>query len=356
MNEKTPAERVKELLNEIIELYLETEGIPDSPISTMTNGKDRRILRRAADRLRNGEPQRTDKNMWSKPQLIRLYENTVKRDEILERTHGRFGTAWQEIGRLVHEDPPGTEKAFDEFFTDLELQAKLDGPGSRAEARFRQREKFERFIIALNTEMTTSKRRQKRPEKKPEKKPGRLQVFDPSGRIPIISAEIVDTPLPGETVVRFPADGKHSGPDQIFLRFDTGSESWVGDFECGLHYLSSAFPLPDRKHLFVSACGAGYMIDIKTRALVYRTGIDISGTHRNIPMTIFLAIHNGESLEAFGANGRLWKTKPIGSGIRNIGYNTEAVYGEAFQKPERQWMRFAVNKVTGEVTRSLYLP
>jgi hypothetical protein len=198
------------------------------------------------------------------------------------------------------------------------------------------------------------KRRQK--EKKHEKKPGRLQVFDPSGRIPIIRADIIDAPLPGETVVRFPADGKHSGPDQIFLRFDSGPESWVGDFECGLHYLSFAFPLPDAKHLFVSACGAGYMIDIKTRALAYRTGIDISGTHRNIPMTIFLAIHNGESLEAFGANGRLWKTERIGSGIRNIGYNKEAVTGEAFQKPERQWMRFAVNKVTGEVTRSLYLP
>ncbi|HEX7136612.1 MAG TPA: hypothetical protein VF219_02130 [Vicinamibacterales bacterium] len=114
---------------------------------------------------------------------------------------------------------------------------------------------------------------------------------------------------------------------------------------------STVFIMPNGKHLFVSACGAGYILDLKSRTLIERTGAEVVGTHRNDLMTIFLVIHNGEILEAFGPDGRLWKTEPLGSGLRKIAYADEEVIGEAWQKPDRQWVRFAVDVATGEVRR-----
>ena len=190
------------------------------------------------------------------------------------------------------------------------------------------------------------KRRQK--GSKPERGP-RL-AHDPAERIPLIPAEIVDAPQPGETVIQIPP-GDPFGLDRMFIRIGVGKSSWVGHFECGLHPSSTVFMLPDGKHLFVSASGAGYILDLKSRTLVERTGTEVVGTHRNALMTLFLVIHDGKSLEAFGPAGRLWKTEPIGSGgLRRIRYTDEEVIGEAWQKSDRQWARFAINVATGAVT------
>ena len=66
--------------------------------------------------------------------------------------------------------------------------------------------------------------------------------------------------------------------------------------------------LPDGKHLFVSAEGAGYVIDAKSRRLVETTVTQVVGAMRDEPLTLVVVDHNGMSLEAFGRTGRLWKT------------------------------------------------
>src|SRR5204863_8215888 len=151
MKASTPAERVKELLNEVIDLFLEAQSLPDSPYELVTTGQERRAMRRAADRLRNGEAEVVSKNLYSKKQLRRIFEDTIRRDEGREKITERFFRLGEELGRAIHEDPPGTRIAFDEFFTDLIAQAKKDGPGSVAEARRRQLDKRERVVKASGT-------------------------------------------------------------------------------------------------------------------------------------------------------------------------------------------------------------
>jgi hypothetical protein len=311
----------------------------------VTTGQERRAMRRAADRLLAGEADVVFKNLYSRKQLIRILEDTIRRDEGREKIRDEFFRLGEELGRAIHEDPPGTRIAFDEFWSDLTRQAKEDGPGSLAEARRRQLEKLERVIKALGTSRTSS-RRQKQP-----RKPGRQRAHDPSTRIPMIPAQIIDSPLPGETVIPFPAED-HAGLERMFIRIGLGTAAWVGKFACGLQLTSTVFMLPNAKHLFVSAWGMGYILDLKSRTLVERTGTEIVGTHRNDSMTIFLVIHNSQSLEAFGPHGRLCKTDPLGTGgIRKIRYTAEAVTGEAWQKAERQWVGFTIDAATGAVRR-----
>jgi hypothetical protein len=342
MKESTPAERVKELLNEVIDLFLESESIPDSPHELVTTGQERRAMRRHADRLRNGEAEVVSKNLYSRKQLIRIFEDTIRRDEGREKVRDEFFRLAEELANVIHEDPPGARIAFAEFFSDLIRQAKEDGPGSLAEARRRQLEKLERVVAALRT----TNRRSKQPQK-----PGRVRAHDPSTRIPMIPAQIIDSPLPGETVIPIPAED-HAGLERMFIRIGVGTSSWVGRFACGFHPSSTVFMMPNAKHLFVSASGMGYILDLKSRTLVERTGTEIVGTHRNDLMTIFLVIHSGQSLEGFGPQGRLWKTEPLGSGgIRKIGYTDEAVIGEAWQKAEREWVRFSIDAATGAVRK-----
>src|SRR5258706_13654807 len=195
MKESTPAERVKELLNEVIDLFLESESIPDSPHELVTTGQERRAMRRHAERLRNGEAEVVSKNLYTKKQLIRIFEDTIRRDEGREKVREKFFRLCEELARVIDEDPPGTRIAFAEFFSDLIQQAKKDGPGSLAEARRRQLEKLERVARALGTR----NRRPKQPQK-----PGRVRAHDPSTRIPMIPAQIIDSPLPGETVIPIP--------------------------------------------------------------------------------------------------------------------------------------------------------
>jgi hypothetical protein len=88
--------------------------------------------------------------------------------------------------------------------------------------------------------------------------------------------------------------------------------------------------MPDGKHLFVSAEGAGYVIDAQSRTLVEAIGTEIAGVMRDDPMTVFVVDHNGTSLEAFGRTGRLWKTDPIGcGGFRRMAITDTRLVGEA---------------------------
>jgi hypothetical protein len=76
--------------------------------------------------------------------------------------------------------------------------------------------------------------------------------------------------------------------------------------------------MPDGKHLFVSANGAGYILDERSRTLVERTGTEIVGVSRDEDMTLFIVNHNDVSFEAFGPGGRLWKGPAEGACFREL--------------------------------------
>jgi hypothetical protein len=168
----------------------------------------------------------------------------------------------------------------------------------------------------------------------------------------LAAAEILASPPSSdEAVIAIPPEGMDSGRGRIFLRIGIGEASWIGSFERGYKKVSTVLMMPDGKHLFVSAGGAGYIIDAKSRTLVEQTGTEIIGVTRDEnPMTVFVVNHNDMSLEAFGRTGRLWKTDTIGSGgFRGMTITHDKLAGEARHPSRPGWTEFSVKLATGEV-------
>jgi hypothetical protein len=158
-------------------------------------------------------------------------------------------------------------------------------------------------------------------------------------------------PSSGETVIAIPPEGKDSGRERIFLRIGACEFSWIGSFERGhTCFCSTVQMLPDRKHMFVMAGGAGYIVDAKSRALVETIGTKVIGVMSNRPRTLFFVNHGDTIFEAFGERGRLWKTAPIGSGgFRELALTDDALVGEARHPCRRAWVEFSVSLETGDV-------
>ena len=136
----------------------------------------------------------------------------------------------------------------------------------------------------------------------------------------------------------------------MFIRIGTGERSWIGSFARGHAAVSTIFMMPDDKHLFVSADGAGYIIEAGSRTLVETIGTEVAGVMRDEAMTLFVVSHGNMSLEAFGRSGRLWKTDAIGSGgFRGMAMTDTELLGEARYACLDDWVRFSVKLATGEV-------
>ncbi|HEX3582002.1 MAG TPA: hypothetical protein VH087_09595, partial [Thermoanaerobaculia bacterium] len=163
-------------------------------------------------------------------------------------------------------------------------------------------------------------------------------------------AEILDAPPDGEPVLAFPAEGTDPARARVLMRVGLGPASWVGSFEQGNTQHCTVQLLPDRKHLLVTAGGAGYLLDLESRALVERIGDDIVSVGDAYNRSVYFVNHGNRSFEAFGIPGRLWKTGTIGCGeFRNLDVDGETFVGEARQESEPEWVRFAVKLATGEV-------
>ena len=297
MSNQKPSERIAELLHETIEVLQRIETAPGSPVETFMPAKKRRALRRGAERLRRGEVQPLYKNLYTAEQLAGIFEDTARRDEIRQQVWEDFLRLGREIGRLLHEDPVGTRQSWDTVFMETFRLAQEQGPGSEAAARYRQLQR----LMGMAEVWRSDKRRQKSIDRKRED-----VAPDGRKRIPLIPAEILDSAPPGEAILMFPAPGEDSGRERMVIRIGVGASSWIGSFECGFTTVSTIFMMPDGKHLFVSANGAGYILDERSRMLVERTGTEIVGVSRDAEMTLFIVNHNDVTLEAFGPDGRLW--------------------------------------------------
>jgi hypothetical protein len=298
MRNQKPSERVAELLHEMIDVLQRGESAPDSPVDTFVPAKMRRSMRRHAERLRRREIQPRFRNLYTAEQLAGILENTARRDEVRQQVQAEFLRIGREIGRLMAEDPEGTRKSWETVFMETFRLAREHGPGSEAAARYRQLQRLSRLAMMDKS----GRRRQKRVDP-----PRDARAHDPAERIPLIPAELLDSAPEGEAVIPFPAEGEDSGRCRILLRIGVGASSWIGSFECGFKTVSTISMMPDGKHLFVSANGAGYIIDERSRTLVERTGTEIVGVSRDEDMTLFVVSHNDVSFEAFGPGGRLWK-------------------------------------------------
>ena len=332
-------DRAVALLNELVDVYLGVEKIPLLSSERRTTGKDRRLYLRAADRLRRGEQEPVFKTLYTPEQLATFLEAIVRHDDMRDATLEASSRINPEIGALMGEDAEAVREAFEAVFLDTQRQAEEQGPDSEAAARWRTLQSIAR---AMNQVME-DKRRQKKAPPRP----------DPWRRIPLVPAEVLDDAPEGAEIIPIPPEGDDTERERMLVRIGLGASSWVGSFACGEKPVSTMFIMPNGKHFFVSACGAGYIVDLESRTLVERTGTAVVGVHRDELATIFLIEHNGMSLEAFGVVSRLWKTRPLGAGgLRNIALRDDCIVGEAWQA-SGEWLAFAVDVSTGAVTSAV---
>jgi hypothetical protein len=229
------------------------------------------------------------------------------------------------------------------YFRDLRQAALEHGPSSEAARRYRQVE----FLESGGKARGIDARRQR------DQAPARIVI----GQHPIAqfwmdatAAECLHELPEGAEVVALPPEGEDSGRGRLHFRIGVGRLAWIGSFERGHVCGSTIYMMPDRRHLFVSADGAGYIIDFASRTLVERVGTQVASVMRDEPLSLFVVNHNGVSLEAFGRTGRLWKTVPIGAaGFRKMAITDDSIVGEALYPSTRVWVPFSVSIATGEI-------
>jgi hypothetical protein len=344
-NEKA-SERAAALVHEAVDVLQRADHAPDSPVNTFQPAEQRRKLRRGAKRLRQGKAQPRYGNLHTSEELADIYERTVQRDGILEQAGAELRRISLEIRRVVEQEGAAAARTFNAMFLEAEEAAMLDGPDSESAQRYRRM----RFLISVGARREFEKRRQ---TGSPYPRVIPFLTKDPriELRYELAAAEILASPPPsGEAVIAIPAEDSESGRGRVLMRIGVGNASWIGSFERGHMDASTIFMMPDGKHLFVSAEGAGYVIDVKSRTLVEEIGTEVAGVMRDDPMTVFVVVHNSLSLEAFGRTGRLWKTDPIGcGGFRRMAITDTRLVGEARQPYSRGWAGFSVKLATGEV-------
>jgi len=348
MKQDNASQRAVALIHEAVDVLQRAGNAPDSPVNAFLPARLRREFRRTAARLRQNRAQPRYRNLHTSEELADIYERTVQRDEILEQALRDFKRITRDLGRVLEENDPEVGKTIETLIREAKRSAEEHGPGSEAARRYRQLQ----LLAWLGQQYHSHKRRQRSPV------PRRVPLApDPSveRRNQMTAAELLASPpSSGEAVIAIPPDGNDSGRGRIFLRIGTGEGSWIGSFERGHASVSTIFMMPDGKHLFVSAEGAGYVIDAKSRTLVEEIGTEITGVMRDDPMTLFFVNHNDRCLEAFGKSGRLWKTDTIGSGgFRRMAITADAIVGEARHPSRPGWARFSVKLATGEVWAEL---
>jgi hypothetical protein len=345
MKKTDASERAAALVHQAIDVLQRAVHAPASPVNAFVPAKGRRQLRRDAARLRAGKVLPRYLNLHSSEELAGVYEQTARRDEILEQAVAEFRQITFELGRVLEENDPAVRATLDTLIREAKRSAEKQGPFSEAADRYRQL----LFLAGLGGEWHTRRRRQ-RASPDPRSVP---LAPDPSvqARYEASAAQLLASPpAPGETVVAIPPEGGGSGRERLFIRIGTGDSAWIGSFERGHQRASTVVMMPDGKHLFVLAGGAGYVIEASSRTLVETTGTDVVRIIRNEAMTLCVLDHDGRSLEAFDRTGRIWKTDRIGAGgFRRLDLTGHVLVGEARQWWRTEWVGFVVNLETGEV-------
>jgi len=344
MNNDNVSERAAALVHEALDVLQRAEQAPDSPVNTFLTGEMRRKMRRAARHLRERQAEPRYKNLHTAEELADIYERTIQRDEILEKGMKDFKRITLGLRQVFREDGPEVKETVGRLIKETARSAKEHGPGSEAALRYQHL-----LFLGWFGQLAHDHRR------KPHAPfPYKLSLArDPTveARYQASAAEVLDTPpSSGEAVIDFPPEERYSGRGCIFLRIGIGEGSWIGSFEIGHMSVTTIFVMPDHKHLFVSAQGAGYIIDLKTKTLVEEIGLDVARVLVDEQGTLFIVDHDGWSLEGFGKSGRLWKTGPIGcGGIRDTALTNTRLIGETRQPFPPWWIGFSVELATGEV-------
>ncbi|HEX7153587.1 MAG TPA: hypothetical protein VF618_19015 [Thermoanaerobaculia bacterium] len=330
-------------MHQAVDVLQRAEQAPVSPINTTLPPKLRRELRRGAARLRKGEMQPRYVNLHSAEQLADIYERTARRDEILDGVRNDLRRIARDLKRILDTNGDEVMPAIQAVLDETRRLAEEGGPGSEAAQRYR----FMQFLGWSGRQDLMKKRRKK------ASVPVGIPVigdFATEARYTASAAEVLPSgPSEGEAVFTIPPDGSDFGQGRVFIRIGTGAQRWVGSFARGHGTASTIAMMPGDQHLFVSAAGAGYIIEAASRTLVETSGTKVRGVMGDAARTLFIVSHDNIRLEAFGPSGRLWKTEALGcGGFRRMTLTGTELRGEAWQA-RGEWAGFSVKLATGVV-------
>ena len=335
------------LLAEALDVMATIRSAPESPMTSYLPAKLRRTWRRNVKRLRDRKLQPRHRNLYKPEDLAVLLERTAERDETIEQGFEKLTRIMAEVHRVYEHQRAELEEGTRIVYDLARQRAEEDGPDSQAAEFFRLFQE----MIAKGHEIRALQRRKKEPDPVvPFIFPGADPVFEIRERIS--AAEILMEP-PGadERVLRFPASTADSEEPPVLMRIGIGDHSWVGSFARGTTPYCTVELMPDRAHILVVACGAGYVVEAVTRSLAREAGTDIMDGMRDDDAGLLILDHAGTYFEAFGTTGPLWKTGRIGAGaFRNMEFEDGVISGETQQCSDGEWVEFSVDLGTGEVS------
>jgi hypothetical protein len=346
MKTKYESERTAALVEEVIAILERLESAPESPLTTFLPTKERRLARRTAKQLRKGQLLPRHPNVHTPDKLATDFEQAAKRDEIVEQAGPALIRLGRELRRVAAEDGQAAIDTFNAIFNEAALGTRIYGPDSVPGQRYRRM----MFFVSIATELEQLERRGKK-RSFADLIPGLRR--DPSTQAlwEATAAEILTEVPKGETVFAFPAESAGDERGRVLMRIGVRNAAWIGSFERGNKGPSTVQAMPGKKQLFVSAAGAGYIIDACSRNLVEKIGDDVVSVGHDESGEVFIVNHDDRSFEAFGPAGRLWKTYTIScGGFRNLTLDACELAGEARQSSEPEWIGFSVDMATGKVT------
>jgi hypothetical protein len=345
-NNQYPSERAAALFNALIAALKRIEEAPESPIAKYHSHAERRELRRRVIQLRRGQMSSRFGNVVSDAELADIYDRTVQRDQTVDDAGRVFRTNELAIHRLAEAEGEAVAATFQMMFEETQNGALLHGPESEEAQRLR----LMQLLMALGLKFVAQNRRGSGSRRvyltrKFQTNPALMRLYALS------AAEILGAAPADETVLTFPPEESDAARGRVVMRIGVGKASWIGSFERGNTEHNTVQLLPDGKNLFVSAGGAGYILDLQSRTLVERIGDDVVSVGDAFMGSVFIVTHDHRSFEAFGIPGRLWKTGPIGcGGFRGLTFEGEEFIGEARQDGDDKWASFAVKLATGDVS------
>src|ERR1700686_1379996 len=288
MKNLTAPQRAVVLMHEALDVMLRVGQAPDSPVYAFVTKEKRRQLRRDAKRLRKQQTEPRYKNLHSAEDLADLYERTARRDEIREQGQRDLQRISAELKRIRREKDAEVEKAMETLLYESARSAIEQGPGSEADRRHR----LLHYWWWFGGQVLAHRRKSTGPYS---------GLFPPNRDLPLqppmelSAAQILNSAPPGEPVIALPPEGSDSGRERIFLRIGVGDAAWIGSFEIGHMKVGSVSMMPDDNHLFLSAKGAGYIIDARTHTLVEQVGTHVAFVWMDAARTLFMVDHNGKS-------------------------------------------------------------
>jgi hypothetical protein len=320
MKSDSASERIVPLVEAALDALHLAETAPYSPVSRVLTGEEKREFRRNARRLRERKAPPGRASAHTVEELADVFERTVRRDEIYEKARRDFNRISREIDRAHEENRAEVEKALKRLIAEARRSAEEAGPDSPAAERYR----LLGLLCSLSERYHHRERRRRASE-----------------GVPL---------FPGQPIIAIPSEDRNPARGRVLFSITVTEAEWIGAFERGHTSFSAVDMMPGRKHLFVAADGAGYLIDWMRRTLVETVGTDVVQIWGDEANTLFFVDHGGRSLEAFGWNGRLWKTGPIGcGGLRRFALTDDGLVGQARRASPPGWTSFTVDLATGSV-------